>query len=224
MPSGPPAVSRARAWSISSPLSPGARALSVAARCSMPSRTQKLALRNRAVDARADDFRALCQRREIDVGGEIGLTRRAQRIAERMSGHSLQAVAQSLLGMAVIDDEGRPFIAYPAANFERDRVGTPFIDRAGRRVTKLPRHGSIEMGQRIACGTQSQIPLRGDVDDALVPAVGLLDRLVNRQCVNELVGDDDVGAGGHVGERRVPKHRHIQTAPAGAAAALSVLG
>ena len=66
------------------------------------------------------------------------------------------------------------------------------------------------MGQRIACGTQSQIPLRGDVDDALVPTVGLPDRLMHRQCVNELVGDDDVGAGGYVGERRVPKHRHIQ--------------
>ena len=40
--------------------------------------------------------RALRQRREIDVRGEIGFARRAQRVGEGMSGDRLQGVAQAL--------------------------------------------------------------------------------------------------------------------------------
>ena len=49
-----------------------------------------------------------------------------------------------------------------------------------------------------------------DLDDALVPAVGLFDRLMNRQRVDEFVGDDDGGAARHIGEGGVPQHRHAE--------------
>ena len=44
-----------------------------------------------------------------------------------------------------------------------------------------------------------------------MPSVRLFDRLVNRQCVDEFVGDDDVGAAWDIGEPVVPQHRHCQS-------------
>ena len=64
------------------------------------------------------------------------------------------------------------------------------------------------MRQRIARDTDGKLAIGRDLDDALVPAVGFLDGLVNRQCVNELVGDDDDGAARNVVERGVPQDRH----------------
>ena len=58
---------------------------------------QKFALPDRAVDAAADAFRALRQRLEIDMSGEIGLARRAQRIGEGVSGDRLQRLAQAVM-------------------------------------------------------------------------------------------------------------------------------
>ncbi len=51
----------------------------------------------------------------------------------------------------------------------------------------------------------ASLPSGADLDDALVPAVGLLDRLVDWQCIDELVGDDDDGPARNVGERGVPQ-------------------
>ena len=48
------------------------------------------------MDARAHDFGALRQRLEIDMRGEVGFARRAQRIGEGMPGDGLQSVAEAV--------------------------------------------------------------------------------------------------------------------------------
>ena len=54
-----------------------------------------------------------------------------------------------------------------------------------------------------------QVAVVGDLDHALVPAVGALHRLVHRQRIEELVGEDDRRSFRHVAERSVPMHRHV---------------
>ena len=149
MPRGPVAVSRASAWSISAALS-GARAFERGRAFVDAEPAQQIALRNRAVDAPADDFRALRQRREIDMRGEIGFARRAQRVGEGMSGDSLQGLAEPVPGVTVVDDQSGAVSAHAPSDFERDGVGAPFVDRALGRLTQAPRQCRLEMRQRIA--------------------------------------------------------------------------
>ena len=111
---------------------------------------EQIALPDRAVNARAHAFRALRQRFEIDMGGQIGFARRAQRIGEGMAGDRLQRIAQAVMVVTVIDDQGRAVAAHAASQFEREIVRAPFVDRAGRRLAQSARHRGFEMRQRIA--------------------------------------------------------------------------
>ena len=56
---------------------------------------EQLALPDRPMDARAHALGALRQRFEIDMGGQVGVARRAQRIGEGMAGDRLQRVAEA---------------------------------------------------------------------------------------------------------------------------------
>ena len=212
MPCAPLAISRDNALSISAALSRRRCAFSAAARFSMPRRRRNVALPNRAVDARAHAFGALRQRLEIDVRGEVGLARRAQRIGEGMPGDRLQCFAQAVSGVAVVDDQRRAVCRARAV-----RVRARYCRRAIRRSR---RSGALRASRAACvaskCGSGSRavpmasLPSAPMSIDALVPAVGLFDRLVHRQRVEELVGDDDAGPAGHVVERRVPQHRHAE--------------
>ena len=163
---------------------------------------EQIALPDRSVDARAHAFGALRQRLEIDMGGQIGLARRAQRIGEGMSGDRLQRVAQAELGVAIVDDQGRALRRACAV-----RVRARCCRRAIRRSSpsgawrNAARHRRLEERHRLARHADGEIAVGADLDDALVPAVGLLDRLMDRQCIDEFVGDDDARAAGHVVER-----------------------
>ncbi len=160
--------------------------------------------------ARADDIGGNRQIREIDVRGKIGFARRLQRVGEGMTGDRLQGFTQSLPGMAVIDDQRHAVVAHAPADIEGDRVGAPLIDRAVRAIAQFTRQRRVEIRQRVGCGANDQRAIVGDGDNTLVPAVGLLDRLMHRQRVDEFVGDDDDRAVGNLGERGVPPHRHVE--------------
>ena len=84
-------------------------------------------------------------------------------------------------------------------------VRAPFIDRAVGRLAQSARQRRLEKGQRIARHADGEFAAGRDVDDALMPAVGLFDCLVNRQRIDEFVGDDDDGAAGNVLQRGVPQ-------------------
>ena len=77
-------------------------------------------------------------------------------------------------------------------------------------MTQAPRQRRLEMRQRIAGDADGKFSAGRDLDDTLVPAVGLFDRLVNRQRVDEFVGDDDDGAARNLGEGAMPQNRHAE--------------
>ena len=54
---------------------------------------EKFALRDRAVDPRAEIFRRPRQRLEIDMGGDVGLPGILQRVGETVTGDGLESVA-----------------------------------------------------------------------------------------------------------------------------------
>ncbi len=163
------------------------------------------------MNAAADTFRALRQRLKVDMRGEIGLARRPQRVGIGVPGDRLQCIAQAVFDVTVVEDQRRAVAARAPAEFERDPVGAPFEDRAFGRLPQAARQAGLEVKQRLARQAEAQIALGADLDDALVPAVGLLDRLMHRQRIDEFVGDDEARAAGDVFQRRVPKHRHVET-------------
>ena len=96
------------------------------------------------------------------------------------------------------------------AELERNTVGAPFVDRAFGGMTQGARHRRFEERQRIGCRTDEKIAVRRDIDDTLMPAAGLFDRLVNWQRIDEFVGDDDARAAGDILEFIVPQDRHVE--------------
>ena len=162
------------------------------------------------MNARAHAFRALRQRLEIDVGGQVGVAWRAQRIGKGVTGDRLQRVAQSEMGVTVVDDQSGSVRTHTPAELERNTVGAPFVDRAFGGMTQGARHRRFEERQRIGCRTDEKIAVRRDIDDTLMPAAGLFDRLVNWQRIDEFVGDDDARAAGDILEFIVPQDRHVE--------------
>ncbi len=167
-------------------------------------------LRDRPVNARADRFCALRQRLEIDVGGQIGSARGAQRIGESMSNDRLQCFPQATAGMAIVDDQSCTLRPQASTELERHDIGTPFVDRTVRSLPQATRQRGVKERQRIGRGADDKVAVGRDIDDALVPAVRLFDGLMNWQRIDELVGDDDTGAAGDLLERRVPERRHVE--------------
>ena len=55
------------------------------------------------------------QRLEIDMGGDVGLARRLQRIGEAVAGDRLEGVAGIAAQMAVVDDQRRAVLVAHAA-------------------------------------------------------------------------------------------------------------
>ena len=172
---------------------------------------EKFGLRDRSGHARAHAFGGERKGLEIDMGGQIDLARRLQRIDEGVAADRLQGVAGRALDVAVIDHQRRAALMHqPAAERQRQIVGAPFVDRADRRVPHAGRHELIEQRDQIVGDAERELAVRVDLDHALVPAVELLDRLVHRQCVEQLVGENDGGAVRHLVEGLMPHHRHVE--------------
>ena len=196
--------------------------MSVAARFSMPRLRRNVALLDRAGDARAHAFGGARERLEIDMGGQIDLAGRLQRIDEGVPADRLQGVAGGALDVAVVDHQrGAALMHQPPAERERQIVGAPFVDRADRRVAHARRHELIEQRDHLVGHPECQIAVVVDLDDALVPAVELLDRLVHRQCVEQFVGEHDDGPVRHLveGSDATSPARRAWPSPAAAAPA-----
>ena len=136
-----------------------------------------------------------------------------QRIDEGVPADRLQGLAGRALDVAVVDDQRRAALAHHAlADAEREIVGAPFVDRADRRVAHGRGHELVEQRDHLVGNAEHEIVVAVDLDHALVPAVELLDRLVDRQRVEEFVGEDDRRAVRHLLERLVPHRRHVDGA------------
>ena len=68
---------------------------------------EEIALRHRAVDARAEILGGARQRLEIDMGGDVGLAGIFQGIGEAVAGDGLKGIAGVAAQMAVVDDQRR---------------------------------------------------------------------------------------------------------------------
>ena len=141
---------------------------------------KQITLADRSVNPRAHALGALADRFEIDMRGQIGLARRAQRVGEGMSGNGLQRIAQAEMGMAVVDDQSRSFLAGAPAELERNAIVAPFKDCAFGRLAQSTRHCRLEMRQSLSRRADDVVAVGRNLDDALMPAAGLLDRLMHR--------------------------------------------
>ncbi len=77
------------------------------------------------------------------------------------------------------------------ADFERDVVGAPFEDVADLRRAQVARQHLVEQRDRIARAAELKRVALADLDHTLVPAIGAHHRLVDRQRIEELVGEHD---------------------------------
>ena len=177
----------------------------------MPRLRRNLRLLDRAGHPRAHAFGGERKRLEIDMGGQIDLAGRLQRIDEGVAADRLQGVAGRALDVAVVDHQrGAALMHQPPAERERQIVGAPFVDRADRRVAHARRHELVEQRDHLVGDPERQIAIGIDLDHALVPAVELLDRLVHRQRVEQFVGEHDGGPVRHLVEGLMPHHRHVE--------------
>src|SRR5262249_6396087 len=146
---------------------------------------QKRALLDRAVDARPQTGGGVRQRLEIHVGGEVGHSRGAQWIVVAMIAQRLKGRAQVGSRVAVVKGQGRPAALDAARQFIGYPAGAPFENRAQRRAADALRQGPFEFRQRGLASAEYELSAVIDGDGAFIPAVGLLDRLVNRNSVEE---------------------------------------
>ena len=108
--------------------------------------------------------------------------------------------------MAVIDDER-------GAALRREARRQP--GRDVERGFRLFQHGAVGTGVgqpaiRLAREAEGERSVLGQADETLAPAAFRADILPDRQGVEEFVGEDDGGAGRHVGDMRVPGDRRAR--------------
>src|SRR5271163_2233950 len=101
-----------------------------------------------------------------------------------MSGDRLQRIAQAEMGMTVVDDQSRSFLAGAPAELKRNAIVAPFEDCAFGRLAQSARHRRLEMRQSFARGADDEVAVGRNLDDALMPAAVLFDRLMHRQCID----------------------------------------
>ena len=199
-----------------------ASALSAAARCSMPRLRRNVACsigpETRAPmlsAASASAWKSTCAVRSTSPGDCSGSAKAWPPTACKVS-------PAALCDVAVVDHQrGAALVHQPPADRERQIVGAPFVDRADRRVAHRRRHELVEQRDHVVGNAERKIAVGVDLDHALVPAVELLDRLVDRQRVEELVGEDDERAVRHLVEasRATAPARRASPAPAAGARA-----
>ena len=125
-----------------------------------------------------------------------------------MLAHGLQSLAQAGFGMAIVDDKASAAVvgdAPPEINCRG--VGAPFEDRARARRPQGRWQQRLKKRHRFGCDREGELPVRINLDPALVPAPLGLDGLVDRQRVEKFIGKNDGRTFRYVGESGVPKYR-----------------
>ncbi len=136
--------------------------------------------------------------REIHMGREIGFARFVSGSTKLCRLTRLQGVARSRTPISVIDDQRRP--ARRARGALRYRRSAPSNGRWSSRIS--PGFGG-GAGTRLGLRVQSEnecVVL--DADKPLAPSALRRDELADGQRVEELVGDEQQRAVGHIGEAR----------------------
>ena len=134
-----------------------------------------------------------------------GQVRRAgglQDVGEGMGPHRLQRVARARTGITVVDGQQRAAVADDAGGQRRhDRVARRLHldDGAGRRS-----HGRRVGRKRARPEPEGEAAVGIKPDHPLAPALPGAHELADRQRVEELVRDDEKGAGGNVLDAVVP--------------------
>ena len=166
---------------------------------------EELALRHRAMDARADILSRARQRLEIDMCGDVGMARILQRIGEAVPGDGLEGVAGVAAQMAVIDDQRRAvLVAHPRGDRHDLGIRPPFEHGADRGCAHQRRQQHLEARHRLVRDAECQPAIGIEVDDAFVPAGLALDRLMDRQHIEIFVGENDRGAFRHIVDAVMP--------------------
>ena len=115
MPPRPPPISRFSAPAMSSETSWLAFAIRRRGAGLDAEPFQKLALRHRAMHARAQILGGAHQRLEIDMRGDVGLAWIFQRIGEAVAGDGLKGIAGIAAHVAIVDDQrSAVLVANPA--------------------------------------------------------------------------------------------------------------
>ena len=132
--------------------------------------------------------------------GEVDVARRLQRIGEGLPADRLQGVADGAFGVAVVDDQRGAVRSARRGGRSRARSGP----RAIRRSRRSARCAAAAAASGRTAGSdrgrgRTAAAVVGDLDHALVPAVDAHHRLMHRQRVEELVGEDDGRAVRHLG-------------------------
>ncbi len=111
--------------------------------------------------------------------------------------HRLQRVAECRLDVAVIDDEPRAAGRRdPPRDFLHRSGISPLQHRTGRRGPQARRQLVFERQQH-GIEPKDELAVRLQTDAALVPAALGLQELIDRQRIDELVGDREQRTVGH---------------------------
>jgi hypothetical protein len=95
--------------------------------------------------ARAEAFRRIGERLEVEVRGQVDVAGRLQWAGEFLPSDRLKGIAGGAFDMAVIDHQRRAVGVHDAsADLERNLVGAPFEDRADRSAAQLLRQHLVE--------------------------------------------------------------------------------
>src|SRR5512139_3972760 len=98
------------------------------------------------------------------MGSEVHLAGRDQRVDEGVSGDRLQGLAGRAFGVAVVDDQRRPALAYHAlADAEREIVGAPFVNCANWRIADGRGYELIEQRDYFTGDAEREIVVRIDL-------------------------------------------------------------
>ena len=157
-------------------------------------------MRRRPVQRGAGLERGLPHPLEIDMDGEIRLARFRQRSDELMPLHRLQRIAEAGTRRAVIDEQRRPACRSEMAGKLRDDI------ERDRRLLEhsADRCGDLQRAPSRSRHAEGEVAVIVEPDQPLAPAFGRHHELVERQGVEELVGDRDDRAVERAGHRIVP--------------------
>src|SRR5262245_54469731 len=174
---------------------------------------QERGLLDRTENARSHALGRECYRLKVDMRSEVNGPRGSERIGVVVRANRLQGVAGGAFGVAVVDHQrGALWMSNAPAELERDIVGAPFKYFADLHVAQLRRQHLLEQRDGVARVAEAEPAALVELDHPLVPAVDAHHRLLDRQCVEELVGEDDRGARWDQVERLVPFDRHVAAA------------
>jgi hypothetical protein len=130
---------------------------------------------------------------EIDMGGEVGLAGRGERVGESVTRNRLQRIADSAPVMAVIGDQrGERRVPGPLGQGgEKMCRRRPRLDDGAFSCIEAPNGSRNGAARQRFPGAERKAALCADGDGTLMPCAAYAHQLPDRQRVDEFIGDDD---------------------------------